>query len=316
MATSGSIDFSLTRDNLITDAMRVIGAIGEGETPTSYEISNAARALNMLVKQWQGNTDFSAGLKVWARKRGYLFLALDTVEYSLGTTGDNWTNSYVSTTTTAAQTSGNSTITVASASGLAADMYIGVKLVTGALQWTTISGTPTTTVTLAASLTANVASGARVFAYTAKAYPPLDIQAASLRDSSGNDSPLWLIPTVQQYEAIPSKTADGMPYGVLYERSTQNGRLLTTSAPTDPTYVIRVTYTRPLDDFDATADEVDYPQHWFRALKYGLAREIAPELRRPWTEDRQMLLTESLALAKQVDPDVSRSFFEPNRDEW
>lgn len=315
MSTSGSIDFSLTRDDLITDAMRFIGAIGEGETPTSYEISNAARALNMLVKQWQGSSDFSASLKVWSRKRGYLFLAKDTVEYSLGTTGDNWTNDYVSTTTTAAQTSGNSTITVDSATGLAANMYIGVELTTGALQWTTISGTPTTTVTLAASLTANVASGARVFAYTTKAYPPLDIQAVSLRDSSGNDSPLWIIPTVQQYEAIPSKTVDGMPYGVLFERSIPNGRLLTTSAPTDLTYVIRVTYTRPLDDFDSTADEVDYPQSWFRALKFGLAREIAPEMRRAWTDDRQMLLTEALALAKQSDPEVSRSSFEPNREE-
>lgn len=315
MATSGSIDFSLTRDNLITDAMRVIGAIGEGETPTSYEISNASRALNMLVKQWQGNTDFSAGLKVWARKRGYLFLNTDTVSYSLGTTGDNWTNSYVSTVTTASQTAGNSTVTVASATGLAASMYIGIELVTGALQWTTISGTPTTTVTLAASLTANVASGARVFAYTTKAYPPLEIQSASMRDTNGNDTPLVLVPTVQQYEGIPSKTADGMPYGVLYERGTLNGTLLTTSAPTDPTYVLRITYTRPLDDLDSTADEVDYPQHWFRALKYGLARDLAPELRRPWTEDRQALLVEALALAKQVDPEVSRSFYEPGRED-
>ena len=128
MATSGSVDFSVTRDDIITGAMRVIGALGEAETPTSYEISNASQALNMLVKQWQGATNFAPGLKVWARKVGYLFVQSDTVQYALGPSGDNWTNSYVSTTTTAAASSGASSITVASATGLAASQYIAAAV--------------------------------------------------------------------------------------------------------------------------------------------------------------------------------------------
>lgn len=314
MATSGSVDFSVTRNDIITGAMRAIRAIGEGETPTSYEISNGSQALNMLVKQWQGATNFAPGLKVWARKVGYVFLQTNTIQYLLGPSGDNWTNSYVSTTTTAASNSGDSTITVASASGLAASQYIGIELVTGALQWTTISGSPTTTVTLAASLTANVASGARVFAYTAKAQRPLSIITATLRDDATRDTPLEIMRTWQEYEALPNKTQDGTPCSLLYESSLTNGTLLLDVAPTDVSYVIRLTYHRPIEDFDSTADEPDYPQEWFRALKYGLARELAPELKREWTKELQALYSESLMIAQQSDPEVSDSYFQPGRD--
>lgn len=313
MATSGSVNYSVTRNDLFTGAMETIGAIGEGDTISAYEISICARKLNMLVKQWQGDHDFSRGLKVWSRKRGYLFLQTDQVSYSLGSTGDNWTNSYVTTTTTATSSSGGSTITVASATGLAANQYIGVELVTGALQWTTISGTPTTTVTLAASLTANVASGARVFAYTTKATAPLSIRTCLMRDTSGNDTPMRIIQTVEEYESIPSKTVDGMPFSVFFETSLPNATLYTNSAPTDVDRVLRITYTRPLEDFDATADEPDYPQEWFRTLEIGLAREIAPVFKRPWTAEHKEIFQEAMALAKNRNPESIVSVYEPGR---
>ncbi len=35
MATSGSTNFSTSRDNLIKGALRLVGGIGQGETPTT-----------------------------------------------------------------------------------------------------------------------------------------------------------------------------------------------------------------------------------------------------------------------------------------
>ena len=74
MATSGSVNFSQNRDQIITRALNVLDIVGVGFTPSAGEIDHAANALNLLVKSWQGQTDFARGLKVWARKRGYLFL--------------------------------------------------------------------------------------------------------------------------------------------------------------------------------------------------------------------------------------------------
>ena len=37
MATSNSLDFALTRDNLITMAMQHVNAIGEVDTPSSTQ---------------------------------------------------------------------------------------------------------------------------------------------------------------------------------------------------------------------------------------------------------------------------------------
>ena len=312
MATSGSVDFSQNRDQIITGALNVLDIVGVGFTPSAGRINHAASALNMLVKSWQGQTDFARGLKVWARKRGYLFLQKDQNQYSLP--GDHWTNSYVSTTTTAAASGGAGTIQITSASGMTSGDYLGVELSTGALQWTTISGAPSTTLTLAASLTASVASGARVFAYTTRATRPLSVLAAVRRDVQTKDTPMEMLRTVSTYEAIADKTADGTPGVIFYESTLPAGTLSLDTQPVNVTDVLRLTYVRPLEDLDASTDDLDYPQEWFRALKLGLAREIAVDYGKKWEAQHEMLFKEALAIAQQANPEVSDAYFEPGRD--
>lgn len=312
MSTSGSVNYSQNRDQIITRALNVLDIVGVGFTASGAEIDHAANALNMLIKSWQGQTDFARGLKVWARKRGYLFLQRDQHEYTLP--GDNWTNAYVSTTTTAAATAGAGTISIASASGMTSGDYLGVELSTGALQWTTISGAPSTTLTLAASLTANVASGARVFAYTTRATRPLSVLAAVRRDVRSKDTPMEMLRTVATYEAITDKTADGTPGVVFYEPTLPAGTLYLDTQPIDTTDVIRLTYVRPLEDVDASTDDLDYPQEWFRPLAYGLAREIAPDYGKKWTPEMDALLKESLSIAQQANAEISDQYFQPGCD--
>ena len=50
MATSGSTDYSQTRDDIIKRALRLIGALAQGESPTTDQVTEAAVALNGLVK--------------------------------------------------------------------------------------------------------------------------------------------------------------------------------------------------------------------------------------------------------------------------
>ena len=64
MSTSGSTDFSINRDALISRALRLIGVVAQGETPTTDQVSEAALALNSLVKAWQAD-----GMPLWAIKQ-------------------------------------------------------------------------------------------------------------------------------------------------------------------------------------------------------------------------------------------------------
>lgn len=75
MATvSGTTNWFRTRDDIIKRALRIIGAIGQGETPNSTAIDEASQALNDLVKEWQ--TD---GMQMWK------YSLSDAITYTSGT---------------------------------------------------------------------------------------------------------------------------------------------------------------------------------------------------------------------------------------
>lgn len=51
MATSGTTSFTVTRDQLITASLRLIGAFGEADVIPSSDIDNCAQSLNILAKE-------------------------------------------------------------------------------------------------------------------------------------------------------------------------------------------------------------------------------------------------------------------------
>lgn len=58
MATSGSQDFNMTRDQIISDALYMIQAIPLGHTPSAKDIDVCSRILNRLVKRLQSDHVF------------------------------------------------------------------------------------------------------------------------------------------------------------------------------------------------------------------------------------------------------------------
>lgn len=78
MPTSGSTDFSVTRDDIIKRALRLLGVVAQGETPTTDQVSEAAVALNGLVKAWQAD-----GMPLWAIKQRTVPLVAGTASYTL-----------------------------------------------------------------------------------------------------------------------------------------------------------------------------------------------------------------------------------------
>lgn len=78
MATSGSTDFSVTRDDIITEALEQLGVLAEGESPNANQLTSCARTLNMLIKYWQAD-----GFNIFALANQTIDLTAGTVSYTL-----------------------------------------------------------------------------------------------------------------------------------------------------------------------------------------------------------------------------------------
>lgn len=320
MTTSGTVSFSVSRDQICNGMMKFCGALGVGETASDDDLQECAFWLNMMVKQYQGKQDFAPGLKMWSRKRGNLFLSATTGQYTLGPGGTGWATSFTQLTTTVAAAVGASSITVSSATGLSSGDNIGIVLNSQAIQWTTINGAPAgNVVTLTAVLTGAAASGNTVYTYptTSQARRPLQILTAKLRDQNQNDVPLYTY-NLQQYEAFPNTaqtTSPTDPTAIYYEPQLVNGVLYTDApAATDCNKYIHTVYLSPIEDFDAATDTPDYPQEWYLALVTNGGILVAPVFELPVTPDMEKAAAKSLAIAQQTTPETSALFFQKGED--
>jgi len=83
MATSGSVDFTLTQTEVIYEALQIIGVYDPEETIEAADFDTCSRSLNMMLKTWAAD-----GVKLWKRKTATLTLVADQKSYTLGPGGD------------------------------------------------------------------------------------------------------------------------------------------------------------------------------------------------------------------------------------
>jgi hypothetical protein len=106
--------------------------------------------------------------------------------------------------------------------------------------------------------------------------------------------------TQQEYYNLSNRSQEGAPTQYYWDDKTNaSGSTYTnygnlylylvpdTSAAANNT--ITFVYQAPFADFDSSTDVPDFPQYWLRALKYGLADEVALEYGYP-IKDRQELM--------------------------
>ena len=79
MATSNSTDFSSSRDTIIKAALRKVGALQQGQTPSTNDLNDAAEALNVLVKAWMAD-----GMPLWKIATYNFNLTAATNKYTIG----------------------------------------------------------------------------------------------------------------------------------------------------------------------------------------------------------------------------------------
>ena len=80
MPTSGTTNYAATRDSIITRALRIVNAIGQGETPSPTAVTEAAQAFNELVKEYQ-----TFGMALWKVGNYSITMTAGTYKYNIGT---------------------------------------------------------------------------------------------------------------------------------------------------------------------------------------------------------------------------------------
>lgn len=274
MATSGSADFTLTRDKIIKRALKIVGAIEAGEEPSADEISDGADALNALVKAWQAEGGY-----LWKHQEAALFLVQAQIQYDFGgsTTDHHCLVSDLATTTLSADAaSGASTFAITSATGFAVSDNLGILLDDNSIQWTTVSSLAGTTVTPAATLSGAASSGNKVYAYTAKLTRPLKVATVRRRSTADIETPVETMAR-QVYFNLPNKTSQSVVNQVYYQPDRAAGHLYVWQAPANGKDHLRFDALLPFEDFDSANDDADFPAEWIEPLAWNLAYRLCPE---------------------------------------
>ena len=81
MATSGTATYGITRDNLLTEALRSCGILEEGATATATQLTEWTQTLNIMLKSWG-----AYGLLLWKIGRTQITPTTSNT-YTLGPNG-------------------------------------------------------------------------------------------------------------------------------------------------------------------------------------------------------------------------------------
>ena len=304
MAVSGSTDFTLNRDGIITAGLQKLRLVGAGQSARSNDITLGASILNLLIKELQ-----MKGVGIWLDQEVVLHLTEDAQSYTLGPSGVNCSpaDDIGSTQLAAASAANDTTLTVDSITDIADSDNIGIELDDGSLEWTTVSGTPTgTTVTIATGVTSAAGIDNYVFHYTSKITRPLEILEARLRDTNNNDIPIFIHQDRDSFMSITDKTATGDCTDVYYDPQITNGVLYTWPTCDDVQKRIYMTIRRVINDFDAQANNFDGPVECLGALVDMLALKMSPYFQK---EPSAQIVAES-----QEGLRVLKSFYGKKKD--
>lgn len=274
MAISNSIDFNVSRDDIITEALEQLGVLGEGEEPTTDQINSSSRTLNMLIKTWQADQ-----MNLFAVSRYYLFLDYNRIEYLLdnSATDTHFTESFVETTTTADTAVNATTVNLTSVDGISVGDNIKISGITQQ-HWTTVATVGASSVTLDAGIPFATTAGAVVFAYTTKAQRPMKIPEGYVHITRGNtDIPVGHI-SRRRYNRLSVKDTRGLVNQYYYDPqiSPDANLFVWPTSDTSDNYLI-LFVQRTLSDLDTGTDNPEIPQEWYMPLALNLAVDLAPK---------------------------------------
>jgi hypothetical protein len=317
MARSGSYDFSINRDAIINGAFRQIGVLGESQTASTTRISQASQQLNLLIDQWEYQ-----GVGLWLNKEVVLFPAKDQIKYYFGATAISGqsdyaclASEYTKTELSAAVTASGTTYTVDSITGFTNGDYIGLELDDGSIHWTTINGVPAgSSIVVTAGPASAAAIDRHVYGFTNVVQRPLEVIRAFRRNHTSVDyidTPIEVV-SIDEYMDLTSKTSEGPPNLVAVDMQLDDIILHLWPEPENMKEVIHLWVKWPIQDFDATADDWDFPRGWGNAIKLNLAVQLAPEYGRKVSPELMQNAQIAFGMAQGADLELAPIQISPN----
>lgn len=271
MATSGSFNWDVTRNQIVHRSLRIIGAIDQEGSPSAAQLANACEALNSIVKNLQ-----TMDLGLWARDWTTAALTASTL----------LTHNAVNYTCVRSHTS-----SVAGATG--DEPGVGND-------WETfwmLGGTGG-----AAWVTATAYNSIGDFV---PASDTIYIEQAFIRRNDV-DHPLDIIRYGDYLNGVGTKYATGIPNVLAFNNSLASPYAFMAPMSDSVTDIVHYLRYRKLEDFDAAADNPDAPVAWIEVLVFALARRLSPEYGLP-LEERYYLgreATRFLTAAKKADQEI------------
>ena len=300
MAVSGSKNYAITRSDIVAAALRKLGVYDQGESVPGEEVDAANIALNLMTKEMVAD-----GADLFLRAESTLFLQPDTQSYTLST--DHITDSYVETTLSAAEASGQTVISVTSSTGMTASDFVGIKMDDNTIHWSTIASVDSTTqITINDATDDDAASGNKVYAYTTKSDRPKKILYAFRSDKNGFDTEINIVGEFD-FRRQSNKKSDGPPVEIWYnpQGNQSTGKLWVwpDDGGADWDKIVLITQVIP-DDFDASSDNPDFPIEWGNTLIWCLAAELASEYGLPDRDQQRLWVISQAKLDKLLNYDV------------
>lgn len=270
MATSGLTTFTQTRDALSTDALILLGVYGQGDTPTTSDLTFCSNIMNKMLKAWEGQ-----GLHLWTATEAAIFLTVNQQHYNTAFTDSDICGDYPVFDTLVANASGTSA-TVNFTTYMSVGQNIGIKLDANTLFWTTISAIPQAgVITLSSPLPSSASAGNNVFVFSSRTDRPLWITAARFRSSSGYERPLMEVGRTD-FMNMPNKATTGKANQWFYSPAVSDSTLYVWPCADDVGDCITFSYMRRIQDLDNPTDNFDLPQEWLECITYNLAVRLAP----------------------------------------
>lgn len=299
--------YAKTAGDLIRDALRAASISGISLPVQPEDFAQGESALNDILMSLQ-----TEQIHVWAQTEALIPLNPDQTKYVFGT--DHAFTNYVYTTASAAIATATA-LTVVSTAGMTTGDFIGVELADGARQWTTLTVTGATTLTLASALTGDVDDLASVYTYTTATDQPVRIDSVRYADTYTSDEISTSMVARDEYFNQPSKTTSGAVNTWYFQRNLDFGHLYVWPIADNCKRLLRITFIKPQYIPEDQSEDVLIPPEWYVALKFKLAADLAMSY--GVDANRQMMLEQKAAIYLQKaissDDDGASFQFTPSR---
>ena len=299
--------YAKTAGDLIRDALRAATISGISLPVQSEDFAQGESALNDILMSLQ-----TEQIHVWAQTEALIPLNPDQTKYVFGT--DHAFTSYVYTTADAAIATATA-LTVVSTAGMTTGDFIGVELADGTRQWTTLTVTGATTLTIAVALTGAVDDLASVYTYTTATDQPVRIDSVRYADTYTSNEISTSMVARDEYFNQPSKTTSGAVNTWYFQRNLDFGHLYIWPIADNCKRLLRITFIKPQYIPEDQSEDILIPPEWYVALKFKLAADLAMSY--GVDANRQMMLEQKAAIYLQKaissDDDGASFQFTPSR---